>query len=145
MSHHLTILVGSVLGAAEYVADALSAVAKDAGYQVDIQLTPDFETVTADSTWLICTSTHGAGELPDNIQPFAAQLKTQDLSGVHAYVVGLGDSSYDTFCYAAQTMEKVLSDQQATLICEPLYIDVLNHPIPEEKAVEWFSQQLAKK
>lgn len=142
MSKHITILVGSVLGAAEYVADALAEVAQQAGYQTDIQLTPDFATIPPQSTWVICTSTHGAGDLPDNIQPFAAQLTDQDLSSVKAYIVGLGDSSYDTYCFAAMTMQEKLVQGNATLLAEPLHIDVLNHPIPEEIAVEWFTEQL---
>ncbi len=145
MSQHLTILVGSVLGAAEYVADALAEVAQQAGYQTDIQLTPDIEALTPDTTWLICTSTHGAGDLPDNIQPFAKQLQDRDLTGVQAFVVGLGDSSYDTYCYGAQTMTQLLEQGNATLLSAPLHIDVLNHPLPEEKAVEWFAQQLAQR
>ena len=142
MSQHITILVGSVLGAAEYVADALAEVAQQAGYQTDIQLAPDFETIPTQSTWVICTSTHGAGDLPDNIQPFAAQLAERDLSSVKAYIVGLGDSSYDTYCFAAMTMQEKLAQGNATLLAEPLHIDVLNHPIPEEIAVEWLTEQL---
>ncbi|WP_137168594.1 flavodoxin domain-containing protein [Salinimonas lutimaris] len=138
MSKHLTILVGSVLGASEYVADALAEVAQKAGYETDIKLTPDLKSIEPGSTWVICTSTHGAGDLPDNIAPFASQLKGADLSQVNAYLVGLGDSSYDTYCFGAMTMQKLLEEGGATLLHAPLHIDVLNHPIPEDKAVEWF-------
>lgn len=143
MSQHLTILVGSVLGAAEYVADALAESAQQAGYTTDIQLSPDLDSIKADATWVICTSTHGAGELPDNIQPFAEQLKQASLTGTQAYIIGLGDSSYDTFCHGALEMETLLQQAGATLLAEPLHIDVLNHPIPEDAAVEWFAEKLS--
>jgi MioC protein len=93
---------------------------------------------------LICTSTHGAGDLPDNIESYAKSLENQDLQGVNAIIIGLGDSSYDTYCGAAMKMETLIVNQGATLLTEPLHIDVLNHPIPEDIAVEWFTTQLEK-
>lgn len=143
MSKHFTILVGSVLGASEYVADALSDTLKEKGFQADIQLEPDFDSIDTDSTWIVCTSTHGAGDLPDNILPFAEQLKDKDLSAVNAYVIGLGDSSYDTFCFGAMTMESLLKDGNATLLAAPFHIDVLNHPIPEDEAVAWLEKTVS--
>ena len=143
MSKHFTILVGSVLGASEYVADALSDTLKNKGFETDIQLEPNFDSIMADSIWVICTSTHGAGDLPDNIQPFAEQLKDKDLSAIDAYIIGLGDSSYDTFCYGAMTMESLLKDGNASLLAPPFHIDVLNHPIPEDEAVAWLDKTIS--
>ncbi|MEG3765801.1 FMN-binding protein MioC [Alteromonas sp. 14N.309.X.WAT.G.H12] len=142
MSKTLSIIVGSVLGASEYVAEALEQVAIQAGYQTQVHFSPEFNHIDKSGRWLICTSTHGAGELPENIQPFANEIAKNDLSGINAYIVGLGDSSYDTFCFGAKNMEKRLKDAGATIIAEPLHIDVLNHPIPEDVAVSWFEEQL---
>lgn len=142
MSTHYSIIVGSMLGAAEYVADALAEVIREHDKQAEIHLTPSLDDISGDSTWIVCTSTHGAGDLPDNIQPFASSLKDSDLSHVSAYIVGLGDSSYDTYCYGAQTMETLLKQGGATLLSEPLHIDVLHHPIPEDQAVAWFRTKL---
>lgn len=143
MATHYSIFVGSVLGASEYVADAIAEVIKNNGDTVDIKLTPDINDANRDSTWIICTSTHGAGDLPDNIAPFHKQLSETDLGGINAYIIGLGDSSYDTFCYGAMTMENTLKQQGATIRTTPLHIDVLQHPIPEDIAVEWLTEQLA--
>ncbi|QJR80973.1 FMN-binding protein MioC [Alteromonas pelagimontana] len=144
MSSHYTILVGSVLGAAEYVADALAEVIKSAGHEAEIQLTPQYGEISSGSTWIVCTSTHGAGDFPDNIQPFTKEVAAVDLSGVNAYIIGLGDSSYDTFCFAAKNMSTLITEKGATLLAEPFFIDVLNHPIPEDAAIEWFEAQLNK-
>ncbi|WP_026294491.1 flavodoxin domain-containing protein [Salinimonas chungwhensis] len=143
MSKHLSVIVGSMLGAAEYVADALEDVAKRAGYTVVIHLEPDLAEIPVDSRWVICTSTHGAGELPDNIQTFARQVKQANLDQTQAYIIGLGDSSYDTYCYGAIEMEKIILEAGASLLAPPLHIDVLNHPIPEDEAVVWFENILA--
>ena len=136
------IIVGSVLGASEYVADALSETLNQAGHKAVIHLQPEMSALDQGAIWLVCTSTHGAGDLPDNIQPFAEQLKQADLTEQPFIVVGLGDSSYDTYCHGAMTMEQTLLQQGATLLAPALHIDVLNHPIPEDKAVEWLQNWL---
>lgn len=142
MTNTLSVIVGSVLGASEYVGEALEQVGKNTGFDTQIQFEPNIDTLPLKGTWLICTSTHGAGDLPENIQPFAEALENCDLSGIKAYVVGLGDSSYDTFCHGAIAMERKLLKAGATILAEPLHIDVLNHPIPEDIAVDWFNKQL---
>ncbi len=143
MSKHFEIIVGTMLGAAEYVADAIAEKLDASGHTHTIHAEPNLDEIKTESTWIVCTSTHGAGELPDNIQPFAKQLEGVDLSAVNAYVIGLGDTSYDTFCFGAKEMEKHIKNAGGTLITDALYIDVLEHPIPEDAAVEWFDEKLA--
>jgi MioC protein len=136
------IIVGSVLGASEYVADALQEVLLRHKHSAEIHLTPQLSDLDQSATWLICTSTHGAGDLPDNIQPFAEQLKTQNLTKNEFLVVGLGDSSYDTYCHGSIQIENIMLVGGAKLLCPALHIDVLNHPIPEEAAVKWLQSWL---
>ena len=143
MSKHFEIIVGTMLGAAEYVADAIAEKLDASGHTHTIHAEPNLDEIKTESTWIVCTSTHGAGELPANIQPFAKQLEGADLSAVNAYVIGLGDTSYDTFCFGAKEMEKHIKNAGGTLITDALYIDVLEHPIPEDAAVEWFDEKLA--
>jgi MioC protein len=131
------IIVGSVLGASEYVADALQEVLLSNTHSAEIHLTPKLSELDKSATWIICTSTHGAGDLPDNIQPFAEQLKAQNLSKHPFLVVGLGDSSYDTYCHGSIHIENIMINAGAELLSPALHIDVLNHPIPEDSAVEW--------
>jgi MioC protein len=141
---HFDIMVGSVLGASEYVAEAILVSITEAGHTGECHFEPTVSTLNKDNLLLICTSTHGAGDLPDNIQSYAKALASKDLQGLSAMIIGLGDSSYDTYCGAAMKMETLLLDRGATLLTEPLHIDVLNHPIPEDIAVEWFVAQLDK-
>ena len=136
------IIVGSVLGASEYVADALAETLSKHGHSTNIHLSPDLTEIDNTAIWFICTSTHGAGDLPDNIQAFAQQVAQQNLSHLRFLVIGLGDSSYDTYCYGAQQMEKILINAKAALLCPALHIDVLNHPIPEDVAIEWLDNVL---
>ena len=136
------IIVGSVLGASEYVADALLEKLNEFGHRGNIALQPNLAELDQQTTWIICTSTHGAGDLPDNIQPFAEQVKQTSLTGLNFIVVGLGDSSYDTYCKGAMQMQDILVTAGATLLSPALHIDVLNHPIPEDEAVAWLDSWL---
>ena len=79
------IIVGSMLGGTEYVAEACEEVLQALGHQTKLHLQPDLAQIsTNNQTWLICTSTHGAGDYPDNIQKFVSDLRSndQDLSSV---------------------------------------------------------------
>lgn len=144
MNKHFEIIVGTMLGASEYVADVLAEKLQARGYTYTIHLEPDFQSIAASTNWVVCTSTHGAGDLPDNIQPFAEQIKNADLSSTKAFVIGLGDTSYDTFCFGAKTMETLITQNGGSLTVPALHVDVLEHPIPEDIAGEWFEDALEK-
>ena len=71
--------------------------------------------------WLIVTSTHGAGELPDNLKPLFEQIAAsdKDLSSLRFAVVGLGNSDYDTFLSCREIkLKQQLSEKNAVKICE---------------------------
>lgn len=131
------IIVGSVLGASEYVAEALAEKLEALGHKPVLHLEPDFDSIEQADYWLICSSTHGAGDLPDNIQSFAKQLSAISLHNLPYCVVSLGDSSYDTFCQGGEQLHLLMREADAKPLAEPLNIDVLQHPIPEDYAVEW--------
>ncbi|HDL3288852.1 TPA: flavodoxin domain-containing protein, partial [Mannheimia haemolytica] len=93
------------------------------------------------------TSTHGAGELPENIQPLFDDLanSTADFSSMKFGVIGLGSSDYDTFCNAVNIVEEALKAKGASQVCESLRIDVMNNFDHDGSAEEWlpsFIEQL---
>jgi MioC protein len=141
----IEILVGSQMGAAEYTAEQVADTLVQAGYEVRLHLTPDLEQLARNSTWLVITSTYGAGDLPDNIQPFADQLAQDrsDLTTVSYAVITLGDSSYDTFCLAGRKIETLLAAKQASTLGIKLDIDVLTADLPEDQALVWLPQFIA--
>ncbi len=138
----IEILVGSQMGAAEYAAEQVAETLVQAGYEVRLHLTPDIEQLTRNSIWLVITSTYGAGDLPDNIQPFADQLAQEqgDLTTVSYAVITLGDSSYDTFCLAGRKIETLLATKQAKSLGIHLDIDVQQGELPEDLALAWLPQ-----
>ncbi|MDX1304246.1 FMN-binding protein MioC [Photobacterium sp.] len=136
---NITLITGSTLGGAEYVADHLAELLEQDGHATEVIYRADLAALTTDTIWLIVCSTHGAGDLPDNIQPFIKQLSEQkpDLSSLQYGIIGLGDSSYDTFCAAGKTIDKQLQSLGATRLGERLDIDVSQHAVPEDPAENW--------
>lgn len=139
------IITGSTLGGAEYVGDHLSDLLEENGKQTTIHNIPSIEEIPNEGVWLLITSTHGAGEFPDNIQPFFEDLAKSDVSlaNVKYAVIAIGDKSYDTFCAAGKQAHQLLKDSGATPLAECLTIDVLTHPVPEDAAEEWLTNNLS--
>lgn len=141
----IEILVGSQMGAAEYTAEQVAETLAQAGFTVRLHLTPELEQLTRNSTWLVITSTYGAGDLPENIQPFADQLAQDqtDLTTVSYAVISLGDSSYDTFCAAGRKMAILLTQLGAKDLRVQLDIDAQAAELPEDLALAWLPELMA--
>jgi len=145
------IIVGSMLGGTEYVAEACEEQLNTLNHQVHLHLKPNFSSILEKtleqktsniSTWLICTSTHGAGDFPDNIQTFVEDLKNcdQDLSSVNFMIIAIGDSSYDTFCKAGKEINKLLISKSCIELLPIKTMDMSQEIDPEDLAQLWLSQ-----
>ena len=135
----ITLISGSTLGSAEYVAEHLEEKLQEAGFSTQMLHGPELDEVPQEGIWLVVCSTHGAGEIPDNLQPwFEAISESQpDLSQVRFGAIGLGNHEYDLFCGAIRQIETQLIALGAQRIGERLEIDVLEHEIPEDPAEAW--------
>jgi MioC protein len=141
----IQIIIGSTLGCAEYVGDHLSDLLAKEGIKSTIHDQPVLSDIPTQGIWLIITSTHGAGDFPDNIQPFISELKTNPprTNQLKYAVISIGDSSYDTFCQAGKDAFALLQDIGATPLVDCFTIDVLAHSIPEDAASLWFDENKA--
>ena len=143
---HMTLLVGSTLGAAEDLAEELAEILQQNSYQTVIHTSPqvDHILIKPDHTLLLICSTHGAGDLPQNIQPFSQQLRdlAPNLTGLNYLAIGLGDSAFDDFCQAIQTLDRQLSNLGATRLQDQLKIDVSLADPPELIAKQWLDHWL---
>ncbi|MGL4682935.1 MAG: FMN-binding protein MioC [Hafnia alvei] len=138
----ITLISGSTLGSAEYVAENLAEKLEEQGYSTEILHGPELDEVPMQGIWLVVTSTHGAGELPDNLQPLFEQIETQqpDLTQVRFGAMGLGSSEYDTFCGGIKTVDRILIAFGAQRIGDMLEIDITKHDIPEDPAEIWLTK-----
>lgn len=137
----ITLISGSTLGSAEYVAEHLAELLEQQSFSTEVLHGPELNELPQSGLWLLVTSTHGAGELPDNLQPLFEQIAEQqpDLSQVQYGAIGIGSKEYDTFCGAIDTVDRVLKDRGAKRIGDMLKIDITEHDIPEDPAEAWLS------
>ncbi|SES72261.1 FMN-binding protein MioC [Thorsellia anophelis] len=139
MSEKITLITGSSLGNAEYVAEHLEPLLGVLGLNPEIKHGPKLDETPLFGLWLVICSTHGAGDLPDNLQPWLNELEARepDLSQVKFGAIGLGSSEYDLFCGAIKTIETVLTQLGATKVGSRLEIDATTDSLPEEVAEAW--------
>ncbi len=139
---NLTILVGTMTGTAEMVAQEVQTALEAAGHMVGVRMMDGLDAgVFADGgVFLICTSTYGQGDVPDNAQEFIASLETDrpHLSAVTYGVIALGDLTYrDTFCEGGLRFDKLLTELGARRVGEILKHDASSGTLPEEVAAQW--------
>jgi MioC protein len=147
----LRILVGTMTGTAEAVAKDLEQVLSKAGHGAEIILMDGRDASAFDKAgaYLICTSTYGSGDVPDNAQKLFASLEElrPDLRGVIYGVIALGDRTYGaTFCQGGLRFDRLLSELGAQRAGEVLQHDASAGTMAEDVASEWilpwFEQQL---
>ena len=137
------IIVGSMLGGTEYVAEACEETLLALNHQTTLHLQPELaQIISNNQTWLICTSTHGAGDFPDNIQKFVEDLRNSaiDLSPSKFMIIAIGDSNYDTFCKAGFDLNKILISRGCIEILPIKTLDMREEIDPEDLAQQWIEK-----
>lgn len=142
MGVDISILVGTMTGTAEMVAQEVQQALETAGHQANIQVMDglDASVFQGGGCFLICTSTYGAGDVPDNAQALFNSLETErpKLSNITYGVIALGDRTYkDTFCQGGMRFDKLLTDLGAKRAGEILMHDASSGTLPEEMAAQW--------
>ncbi len=142
MAVEITILVGTMTGTADMVAQEMQQALESAGHQAGIRMMDDLDASVFEGggTFLICTSTYGSGDVPDNAQRLFNSLETDkpNLSNVTYGLIALGDTTYkDTFCQGGKRFDKLLTELGAKRAGEVLMHDASSGTLPEELAAQW--------
>ncbi|RAU18683.1 flavodoxin [Nitrincola tibetensis] len=137
-------LVGSVYGNSTSMAEECAEFLRGQGHESEVFSSFSLAELQQDpeAVWLICTSTTGQGELPDNIYPLYQSLKDEfPLMPDRKYgVIALGDSSYDSFADAGRMLDEMLQELQAKRLGEVLLIDACETADPEGVALDWIKE-----
>ena len=149
----LRILVGTMTSTADYVAQAIQMDCADLVNEIEIELMDnlDISVFSAekakDAIYLICTSTYGSGDVPDNARALYESLgaNPQFLGHVNYGVIALGDRTYmQTFCFGGQKFDERLQDLGAHRIGDVWRHDASSGTMPETEGTEWCRQWLAE-
>ena len=145
----LHLLIATMSGTAESVAQALELAASEHFAPITLQRMDavDAGVFAQDGLFLICSSTHGSGDIPDNGQALYAQLLAEPryLGGLRYGLVALGDSSYtDTYGQGGLKFDALLHDLGAQRIGTICRLDASSGELPEELALAWFPDWLAQ-
>jgi MioC protein len=142
MALELTILVGTMTGTAQLVAQELELTLDDG--ETGVKTKPmdglDAGIFAGGGLFLICSSTYGQGDVPDNAKNLYESLQTArpDLSNVRYGVIALGDRTYaETFCNGGKRFDAILSELGARRIGDMMLHDASAGTMPEELAVPW--------
>jgi len=144
MALELTILVGTMTGTAQLVAQELELTLDDRETRVQVRPMDglDAGVFSGGGLFLICSSTYGQGDVPDNAKNLYESLKSArpDLSDVRYGVIALGDRTYaETFCNGGKRFDAILSELGARRIGEIMLHDASAGTMPEEVAVAWIA------
>lgn len=149
MGEPITILVGTMTGTAEFVAGDVSKLLEEAGHAVEVLPMDNLDaTVFArPGVFLVCTSTYGQGDIPDNARAFfeAVQAVRPDLTGRRYGVIGLGDSTYgDTYNAGGRQFDDLLSGLGARAVGTRLEHNASSGVMAEDAGVEWARDWVAE-
>jgi len=145
----ISILVGTMTGTAQLCAQEMELALGDDDTEVETVLMDglDASVFSRKSIFLICTSTYGQGDVPDNARALYEQLKSArpNLSHVRYGVFGLGDRTYaETFNFGGKRFDELLGELGAERIGERHTHDASSGILPEETALEWCQEWLRK-
>jgi MioC protein len=140
----IDLIVGTETGTAEFVADEILELLTSNDMQAKVTLEPVLEQLISSSLWILITSTHGAGDIPYNLQTFIQSITDNktDLTGKKAIIIALGDSSYDTYCQAGVKVNELLLSVNMEVITPILKVDAMEEEMPEDIVIEWLTQYL---
>ncbi len=149
MATRISILVGTMTGTAQLCAQEMELALDDGDTEVETLLMDklDASVFQRPGVFLVCTSTYGQGDVPDNARAFYEDLKAKrpDLSAVRYGVFGLGDRTYaETFNFGGKRFDDLLAELGAQRVGERHMHDASSGILPEETALEWCQAWVAK-
>ncbi len=138
----LTILVGTMTGTADLVAQEVRDALAPLGVAAEIVQMDGLDSgvFAREGAFLICSSTYGQGDVPDNAKALYDALGRDrpDLARIEYGVIALGDRTYaDTFCNGGRRFDERLGALGARRVGEPMLHDASSGTMPEELAIDW--------
>ena len=149
MALKIKILVGTMTGTAQLCAQEMELALDDGETQVETLMMDNLDSsvFSREGVFLVCTSTYGQGDVPDNARALYEDLKAKrpNLSHVRYGVFGLGDRTYaETFNFGGKRFDEILAELGAERVGERHTHDASSGILPEETALEWCQDWLGR-
>lgn len=144
----LRILVGTMTNTAEYVAQSIQMDCADLADEIEVLMMDglDISVFDEDALYLICSSTYGSGDVPDNARALYESLAATPkfLGHVRYGVIALGDRTYlNTFCFGGKKFDERLADLGARRVGEVWCHDASSGTLAESEGAAWCRDWLA--
>jgi len=148
----LKILVGTMTSTADYVAQAIQMDCADIVTDIEVLMMDNLDigvfdaAPDEDALYLICTSTYGSGDVPDNARALYESLDATPkyLGHVRYGVIALGDRTYlQTFCFGGKKFDERLQGLGAQRVGEVWCHDASAGTLPETEGAAWCREWLA--
>ena len=137
----ISILYGTESGNSEMAADDISDTLKDAGFDTAIYSMEDYDVqgLTENEKVILISSTFGEGEFPETTIPFFEALNSTkpNLSTVQFAAFGLGDSTYENYNNAIDSLVNIFSDLGAIQVGNTGKHDAAKGADLSETAISW--------
>lgn len=143
----LKILVGSMTHTADHVAQAIQRECADLASAVEVEGMDGLDIHVFDAEksrdvlFLVCISTYGAGDVPDNAQRLYQSMDAQArfLGHIRYGVIALGDSMAhaQTYGFGGKRFDERLQDLGARRLGDICFLDSSDGTLPEATGAEW--------
>ena len=139
----LLILFGSETGNAEDLAFLAGELAENFELEAVVKGMDEIsiEEISKFKKLMICCSTWGEGDQPDNAEDLYDEMKESvdnSMEGVHFSVLALGDTAFELFCESGKQWDQILEMKGGTRINERVDCDTDY----EDEADEWINTTL---
>ena len=140
----LLVLFGSQSGNAEDVASKIGKAASQYGLDATVKGMDEIKIsdLSVQKRIMICCSTWGEGEQPDNAEDLWISATAEDspsMSGVNFSILALGDTSYELFCESGKEWDTWLESKGGNRLNKRVDCDVDY----EDLAKSWMDETLA--
>ncbi|MBB1477401.1 flavodoxin [Shewanella sp. SG41-3] len=139
----VNIVFGTVYGSAQFTAETVTKEIAKLGFTAKLWQPNELLGFVPPQNELliVVSSTTGQGDLPEDIAPWFNELKSDApyLPSLQYSLIGLGDSSYETYCGAIKQFDELFTELGAKPLTERLEIDACETMEPETEAKTWIA------
>ncbi|MBB1439196.1 flavodoxin [Shewanella sp. SG41-4] len=139
----VNVVFGTVYGSAQFTAETVATAIAKLGFTTKLWQPNELSGFVPpqDELLIVVSSTTGQGDIPEDISPWFNELKSSApyLPLLQYSLIGLGDSSYETFCGAIKQFDELLTEFGAKPLTERLEIDACETMEPEIEAKTWIA------